>query len=80
MKVYPNGTRYEYTALYDDVLNQPYDYSRNGLLKHLMSARITNTQNPVTRLIVDTFEKEITTLLKVVDVLANFKNPYFKNR
>ena len=80
MKVYPNGTRYEYTSLYDDVLNQPYDYEKNGLLKYLMSGRITNSPNPITSFLVRVFEKEIVMLLRVTDVLANFKNPYFKNR
>ncbi len=80
MQVYPNGSRYSYTRLYDEELNKPYDYENEGLLRHLMSARITNSQNPITSFLVRVFEQEIVMLLKVTDVLANFKNPYFKNR
>lgn len=80
MIVYPNGKRYEYIRFHNELLNQPYDYYNNGLLRHLMSPRITSTNNPITKFIVGVFEKEIVTLLKLVDVLANFKNPHFKNR
>ena len=80
MRSYPNGHRYEYTQVYEETLNQPYDYEKNGLLKYLMSGRITNSPNPITSFLVRVFEKEIVMLLRVTDVLANFKNPYFKNR
>lgn len=80
MIAYPNGTRYLYTDLYEDSLNKPYDYRRNGLLKHLMSSKIVETKNTITRYILSTFENSIVMVLKLTDVLANFKNPYFKNR
>ena len=80
MKEYPNGKRYDYIRYQDELLNQPYDYYNNGLLQHLMSPRMVQTKNPITRFIISVFEKEIVTILKVVDVLANFKNPHFKNR
>jgi hypothetical protein len=80
MKTYPNGHRYKYTKLYDDALNQPYDYSDDGLLQHLMSARVTSTPNQITKFIVGVFEKSVCMLLRLTDVLANFKNPYFRNR
>jgi hypothetical protein len=80
MTVYPNGKRYQYTKLYDEELNSPYNYSDDGLLRHMMSPRIVDSNNPITRFIVCVFEKEIVMLLKLTDILANFKNPYFKNR
>lgn len=80
MKVFTNGNRYAYIEKYEEKLNQPYDYVNNGLLKHLMSQRVILTDNEITKFILRVFEKEITSLLKVVDYLANFKNPYFKNR
>lgn len=80
MQAYSNGNRYRYTKLYDEELNTPYDYEGDGLLRHLMSARITNSPNPITKFLVNVFEQEIVMLLKLTDVLANFKNPYFKNR
>lgn len=80
METYPNGHRYEYTREYDKALNQPYDYERNGLLSRIASKRISETRNPVTRFICSVFEKQMVFLLKYADVLANFKNPYFRNR
>lgn len=80
MKTYPNGTRYRYTNYYDETLNDPYNYADEGLFRHLMSARVTSSQNPITSFLVRVFEKEAVMLLKVTDILANFKNPYFRNR
>ena len=79
-RVEKNGTRYEYTEYYDKALNLPYDYERRGLLQHMMSQRIVNTENPITRFIYNVFEKELVFLLKYTDILANFKNPYYRNR
>lgn len=80
MKSYKNGYRYEYTEYYDKSLNQPYDYERNGLLKHMVSQRIVNTTNPITKFIYNVFEKELVFVLKYADILANFRNPFFRNR
>jgi hypothetical protein len=80
MKFYPNGTRYDYIGNYEERLNQPYDYEKNGLVQHIMSARIVNSKNPITAFLVRVFEKNIVMLLKMTDILANFKNPHFKNR
>jgi hypothetical protein len=80
MKSYKNGHRYEYTEYYDKPLNQPYDYERNGLLKHMVSQRIVNTTNPITKFIYNVFEKELVFVLKYADILANFRNPFFRNR
>ncbi len=79
-RVEKNGTRYDYTENYDKALNKPYDYERNGLLQHMVSQRIVNTTNPITRFIYNVFEKELVFLLKYTEILANFKNPYYRNR
>ena len=80
MKSYPNGYRYRYTRDYDSKLNCPYDYAEEGLLKHMVSQRIVQTSNPITRFIYQVFEKQMVFVLKYADILANFKNPYFRNR
>lgn len=80
MKTYKNGYRYGFTKYYDQVKNQPYDYEDEGILRHMMSQRIVNTSNPITKFMYNVFEKEIVFLLNYVDILANFKNPFFRNR
>lgn len=75
-----NGTRYDYTVNYDKTLNEPYDYERYGLLSNMVSKRLSSTSNPITKFVYDVFEKSVVFLLKYTDVLANFKNPYYRNR
>lgn len=80
MVTLPNGTRYNYTQYYDQVLNQPYNYAREGLLKHLVSKRLVTSENSITRFMYQVFEKQMVFVLKYADLLANFKNPFFRNR
>lgn len=80
MEILKNGHRYDYTENYDRTLNTPYDYERNGLLRHIVSQRIVKTENPITKFICNVFEKEMVFLLRYADTLANFRNPFFRNR
>jgi hypothetical protein len=75
-----NGTRFRYDYAWENVKNAPYDYEKHGLLKHLMSNRIVNTTNKPLRIIVQFFETSLIFLMRYVDELKNFKNPYWKNR
>ncbi len=80
MKTYKNGKRFEALKPYNMMKNNPYDYERHGLIRHLISKIIYDTKNPVTKFMIDTFEKDMVFLLKYVDVLMNFTNIYIKNR
>lgn len=80
MKTYKNGKRFEALKPYFMMKNNPYDYEYNGLIRHLISKVIYETKNPITKFMIDTFEKDIVFLLKYVDVLMNFTNIYVKNR
>ena len=80
MKTYKNGKRFEALMPYNMMKNNPYDYERHGLIRHLISKIIYDTKNPVTKFMIDTFEKDMVFLLKYVDVLMNFTNIYIKNR
>lgn len=80
MKTYKNGKRFEALKPYNMMKNNPYDYEYNGLIRHLISKVVYETKNPITKFMVDTFEKDIVFLLKYVDVLMNFTNIYVKNR
>jgi hypothetical protein len=80
MKTYKNGKRFEALKPYNMMKNNPYDYEYNGLIRHLISKVVYETKNPITKFMIDTFEKDIVFLLKYVDVLMNFTNIYVKNR
>jgi hypothetical protein len=80
MKTYKNGKRFEALKPYNMMKNNPYDYEYNGLIRHLISKVIYETKNPITKFMIDTFEKDIVFLLKYVDELMNFTNIYVKNR
>lgn len=80
MKTYKNGKRFDALKPYNMMKNNPYDYEYNGLIRHLISKVIYETKNPITKFMIDTFEKDIVFLLKYVDVLMNFTNIYVKNR
>lgn len=80
MKTYKNGKRFEALKPYNMMKNNPYDYEYNGLIRHLISKVVYETKNPITKFMIDTFEKDIIFLLKYVDVLMNFTNIYVKNR
>lgn len=80
MKTYKNGKRFEALKPYNMMKNNPYDYEYNGLIRHLISKVIYETKNPITKFMIDTFEKDIVFLLKYVDELMNFTNIYIKNR
>lgn len=80
MKTYKNGKRFEALKPYNMMKNNPYDYEYNGLIRHLISKVVYETRNPITKFMIDTFEKDMVFLLKYVDVLMNFTNIYVKNR
>lgn len=80
MKTYKNGKRFEALKPYNMMKNNPYDYEYNGLIRHLISKVVYETKNPITKFMIDTFEKDMVFLLKYVDVLMNFTNIYVKNR
>lgn len=75
-----NGTRFRYDYTWENVKNSPYDYEKHGLLKHLMSNRIINTTNTPLKIIIQFFETSLIFLMRYIDELKNFKNPYWKNR
>jgi hypothetical protein len=80
MKQNPVGTRYEDYKLYEKKLNQPYDYSRNGLLNKILPNRIVNSKNTIFKEVLNYFEKMFIYLMKYVDKLKHFKNYNAINR
>lgn len=75
-----NGNRYKHYQHWENVKNAPYDYERYGLLNKIMSNRIYNTTNEALKVILSYYEKSLIFVMKYVDRLKHFKNPYWKNR
>ena len=80
MEYRDNGTRYENYSEWGSLKNNPYDYKRKGLIRHLLSRTIINTNNETLKIILSYFEQSIIFLLKYVDRLKHFKNYHWKNR
>lgn len=80
MEIRTNGTRYIRYKTWNKTKNESYDYEKNGLLKHLMSHKIIESENSVTQFILQYFEKSMIFLMRYVDELKNFKNIHYKNR
>ena len=80
MKHRENGTKYKNYCLWDKRKISPYDYERNGLLQHIMSNKIVNSQNSILQFVLRYYEKSIIFILKYIDRLKHFKNYHWKNR
>lgn len=80
MEYRDNSTRYEKYSEWCSLKNNPYDYKRKGLIRHLLSKTIMNTNNNTLKIMLTYFEQSIIFLLKYVDRLKHFKNYHWKNR
>ena len=80
MEYRENGTRYKDYNLWEDRKYSPYDYEKNGLIKHIISHRIVNTNNPVLKFMLNYYESSIVFVLKYIDRLKHFKNYHKNNR
>lgn len=80
MEYRDNGTRYENYSEWDSLKNNLYDYKRKGLIRHLLSKTIINTNNDTLKIMLTYFEQSIIFVLKYVDRLKHFKNYHWKNR
>ncbi len=80
MKVYENGYRYKNYDEFEKKLHQPYDYQKNGLIKHLISHKIVESKNKILQYIIMFIDRSFVYLLKYTDELKYFKNYLWKNR
>lgn len=85
MEVHTNGHHHINNILWEDKVDEAYDYERNGLLKHMMSHVIieaatnedgTWKNNPLGT-ILNYIEKTFVILMKYIDRMKNFKNYAF---
>lgn len=80
MEANTNGNRFKNYYLWEDKKNMPYDYSREGLLKYIMSPVILNTKNTALKTLLNYIESSMIFVMKYTDILKNFKNIHWKNR
>ena len=80
MEIRNNGTRFINYHKWENVKHAPYDYAKEGLLKHIMSPAIVNTTNSTLKLLLQYVETSLMFTMKYTDVLKNFKNIHWKNR
>lgn len=80
MIVYKNGKKYDSMKMHNVTLHTAYDYERHGLINRLISSSIYNTDNNITRMMIDVVEKNFIFVMKYIDILMNFTNIYNKNR
>lgn len=80
MKVYENGHRFENYDEFEHRLHQPYNYKKEGLLKHLVSHKITESNNKALQIMLSFVNYSFVHLLQYTDHLKQFKNYLWKNR
>lgn len=80
MEVRNNGTRFFNYHKWEIIKHTPYNYIREGLLKHIMSNQIVNTTNPALKILLQFVESSLFFVMKYTDILKNFKNIHWKNR
>lgn len=80
MEIRENGMRYKNYGDWSKSKQTPYDYDKNGLIKHILSPRIVNTNNYITKTMLYFYEKSIIYVLKYIDKLKHFKDVYWSNR
>ena len=80
MEVRTNGTRFNNYDLWENKKHEPYNYVKNGLLNHIMSPAIVNTNNSILKLLLQFVESSMLFVMKYTDILKNFKNYHWKNR
>lgn len=80
MEIRGNGNRFVNYHKWEIVRHQPYDYTKHGLLKYIMSPVIVNTTNNVLKMILQYVESSLIFVMKYIDILKNFKNIHWNNR
>lgn len=80
MEVRNNGTRFYNYDNWEIIKHSPYNYTKHGLLKYIMSSQIVNTTNPALKILLQYVESSLFFVMKYTDILKHFKNIHWKNR
>lgn len=80
MEQHDNGYHYYSYKQWEHTLHQPYDYKHEGLLKRLMSRKISQTDNPILKSMLGIVESACVFCLQYIGILNNFHNYNKYNR
>lgn len=80
MEVRANGMRFNDYDKWETVKYAPYNYRKHGLLNHIMSPAIVNTNNNALKILLQYVESSLMFVMKYTDILKNFKNIHWNNR
>lgn len=80
MEIRDNGTRFINYDSWELIKHMPYNYTKHGLLNHIMSPAIVNTNNNALKMLLNFVEYSMVFVMKYTDILKNFKNIHWKNR
>lgn len=80
MEIRNNGTRFINYDEWEIIKNKPYNYVKHGLLNHIMSKSIVNTNNTVLHILLQYVETSLVFIMRYTDILKNFKNIHWQNR
>lgn len=80
MEIRNNGHRFINYDNWEITKNKPYNYVKFGLLNHIMSKSIVNTNNKVLNILLQYIETSLIFVMRYTDILKNFKNIHWKNR
>ena len=80
MEYRDNNSRFQKYNQWENTKYLPYNYSKYGLLQHILSRKITDSYNPILQSVLGFFERSLIFLMKYVDELKHFKNYHWKNR
>ena len=80
METHTNGYRFINYEVWSNKKNQPYDYEKNGILKHIMSHSIVESKNQFLQYLLQYIEKSLIICMKFVERMQHFKDPAYTNR
>lgn len=79
MEIRENGHRFANNYKWEELKHQPYNYSREGLVKHILSHKIVETKNSLLKFVLEYYESSLVYFFKAADYLKNFHNFNWKN-
>lgn len=79
MRVNRTGNRYNYYYKFNSIPAE-YDYEHNGIVNHIMSKSIFNSNNEILAFIVTVIDNSLIFVSQYINELKNFKNYIKKNR
>ena len=80
MEIHENLHRFADYYKWEQLKHTPYNYARKGLVRHLLSHKITESKNPVLQYMLRFYEISVIYFFKAADILKNFHNFNWKNR